>query len=316
MKRRDFLKVLAGGGLLLATESEAVLRPPKSLPPQALGILYDSTICIGCKACVSACKQYNNMPPEHTSSLSLWDDPVDLSGKTLNIIKVYKTGTGQEKNNPTNGFAYIKRHCMHCIDPACVSACPASALRKDPQNGVVRYNKDACIGCRYCQVACPFNIPKFQWEEAFPQIKKCQLCDHRYAEGNYAACCQYCPSGASIFGRVSDLMAEAKKRLSLKEGTMYEYPVGRVDSKDRLLQPVPGYINRIYGEKEAGGTQYLMLSKVDFNLLGMPELPHTSYAAVSEGIQHTVYKGFIAPVAVFAGLLAIVYRNKRKHEGD
>jgi len=316
MKRRDFLKVLAGSGLLLAAESEAAVRPPKSLPPQALGILYDSTICIGCKACVSACKQYNNMPPEHTSALSLWDDPVDLSGKTLNIVKLYKAVTGKEKNNPTDGFAYIKRHCMHCIDPACVSACPASALKKDPQSGIVRYNKDACIGCRYCQVACPFNIPKFQWDEAFPQIKKCQLCDHRYAEGNYAACCQYCPTGASIFGSVSDLMAEAKKRLSLEAGTMYEYPVGRVDSKDRLLQPVPGYINRIYGEKEAGGTQYLMLSKVDFKLLGMPELPHTSYAAVSEGIQHTVYKGFIAPVAVFAGLLAIVYRNKRKHEGD
>lgn len=320
IKRRDFLKVVAGGGLLFAAgESPAYARPPKIMPPQAVGMLYDSSICIGCKVCQFACKKYNEMPAEHTfrppeMTDRLWDNPIDLSGKTLNIIKAYKHGTGEAKNAETDGFAFIKRHCMHCVDPACVSACPVSALKKNPINGVISYHKNACIGCRYCQVACPFNIPKFEFDKAFPQIRKCQFCDHRFAEGKYSACCEFCPTGASIFGPAKGLLEEAKKRLTLKAGEYYEYPVSTLESKFKLRQKVPAYINHIYGEKEVGGTQYIMLAGVAFDKLGMPVLSEKSDAMLSESIQHTLYKGLIAPVAVLAGLMFAAYRSTKKNE--
>lgn len=322
IKRRDFFKVVAGGGLLLASRANpafAIARPPKSIPPDAVGIFYDSTICIGCKVCQHACKEANNMPAEHTfrppeMTDNLWDNPVDLSSSTLNIIKLYRNGTGEEKNSEVNGHAYVKRHCMHCVDPACVSACPVSALKKDPKNGVVSYNKNACIGCRYCQMACPFNIPKFEWDVAFPQIRKCQFCNHRFVEGKYSACCESCPTGASIFGPAKDLIEEAKKRLALKPGDYYDYPLQTINSKNKLRQKVAKYVSHIYGEKEGGGTQYIMLAGVPFDKLGMPALGDSPDAALSEGIQHTVYKGMIAPTAVLAGLMFAAYRNTKNNK--
>lgn len=320
IRRRDFLKIVSGSGLLLAAGGSPVYaRPPKTMPPNAVGILYDSTICIGCKVCQFACKEHNKMPSEHTlrppeMTDKLWDNPADLSDKTLNIIKAYKHGTGETKNAETDGFAFIKRHCMHCVDPACVSACPVSALKKDPQNGVVSYNKDACIGCRYCQIACPFNIPKFEFDKPFPQIRKCQLCDHRFAEGRYSACCEFCPTGASIFGPVKELLNEAKKRLTLTPGEYYEYPVATVDSRFKLSHKVSAYINHIYGEKEGGGTQYLLLSGVPFDKLGLPVLSEVADAQRTESIQRTIYYKMIAPVTLLAGLLYAVYRNTKDKE--
>jgi Fe-S-cluster-containing dehydrogenase component len=318
INRRDFLKVVAGSGVLLAAgESSALQRPPRSLLPDAVGMFYDSSICIGCKACQHACKENNDMPAENTIRPpdmidNVWDNPVDLSGKTLEIIKAYRNGTGEEKNSETNGFAFVKRNCMHCVDPACVSACPVSALRKDPKTGVVTYNKNACIGCRYCQMACPFNIPKMEWDKPFPQIRKCQFCSHRFAEGKYSACCEFCPTGASIFGPAKDLLVEARKRLTLKPGDYYEYPVQTVNSRNRSRQKVGKYINHIYGEKEAGGTQFIMLAAVPFDKLGLPSLSDSPDASFSEGLQHTLYKGMIAPAAVLAGLMFAAYRSTKK----
>jgi Fe-S-cluster-containing dehydrogenase component len=286
------------------------------MPPEAVGLLYDSSICIGCKVCQKACKGSNNMPPEHTLRQpemmdNVWDNPADLSGKTLNIIKAYRSGTAETKNSEENGFAFIQRHCMHCVDPACVSACPVSALQKDPKTGVVTYDKKACIGCRYCQMACPFTIPKFEWDLAFPQIRKCQFCDHRFAEGKYSACAESCPTGATLFGPAKDLMEEAKKRLTLKAGSYYDFPIQTIDSKNRSRQKVATYVNHVYGEKEVGGTQFIMLAAVPFDKLGLPDLGDRPDAALSEGIQHTLYKGMIAPAAVLAGLMFAAYRSTK-----
>lgn len=312
LDRRDFLKLAAGGTALLASGREAFAREAKGRLPGALGILYDSTLCIGCKVCQAACKEFNNMPPEHTSIDKIWDDPVDLSSKTFNIIKAYTHGTGLTKDSVTDGHSFIKRHCMHCVDPACVSACPVSALKKNPETGVVGYNKSACIGCRYCQIACPFNIPRFEWDKPFPVIRKCQLCDHRYKEGKFAACCEFCPTGASIFGNVDDLLSEARKRLSsLKTGEYNEFPIAHVKSNYKSYREVSTYQNRIYGEKEGGGTQYLMLSAVPFEILGMPALSNVSDANRSETIQHTIYYYLIAPVLFLAGITYAVYRNTK-----
>ncbi len=317
LSRRDFLKVSAGGGLLLAanlTPAPALAREPLPRLPEAMGILYDATVCIGCKACMTACKEYNHLPPDHYDPNGIWDDPVDLSARTVNIVKLYRNGTSLAKDQEVNGYSYVRRLCMHCVDPSCVSACPVSALTKDQTTGVVKYNKNNCIGCRYCQIACPYNVPKFQWDQTFPQIVKCQLCDHRIAVGGYSACCEFCPTGASIFGNVQDLRKEAKRRLSLKVGEVAEYPLQRVDSTDKTHRQVTPYLNQVFGEKEGGGTQVLMLANVPYNKLGLPQLPPESQASQSETLYHTLYKGMILPYVVLGGLFYVIYKNTTGHE--
>lgn len=312
IKRRDFLKVAAAGGLMVAANAgPALAREQKARITGAVGMLYDSTVCTGCKACVSACKQYNDMPPSFSSSDKLWDNPLDNDSKTLNSIKLYKDGTGEVKDREKDGHAYIKRQCMHCVDPACVSACPVSALKKDEKTGVVKYDKNACIGCRYCQVACPFNIPKFEWEKAFPQIRKCELCAHRFEKGGFAACAEFCPTGATIFGPVDELLAEAKKRTTYKPGEYQMYPVERVNGKQTTERLVTPYLPQVYGEKEGGGTQVLYLAGVPFEKLGLPALEEAPSAAKSETIQHTLYKGMIAPIVFLGGLVYIVHKNSK-----
>lgn len=315
IKRRDFFKVATAGGMMLASGARPVLaREPHARLKDAVGILYDATVCTGCKACVSACKQYNDMPPSFSSDDKLWDNPLDTDPKTYNVIKLYKDGAATVKDREKDGYSFIKRHCMHCVDPACVSACPVSALRKNPVSGVVTYDKSACIGCRYCQVACPFEIPKFEFDKAFPQIRKCQLCDHRLKKGEIPACCEFCPTGASIFGRVEDLLAEARKRLAYQAGQYQVYPVEQINGPHPTERLVTPYNGAIYGEKEGGGTQVLILANVPFDKLGLPPLEEigvVSVAQKSETIQHTIYKGLIAPIVFLGGLVYVVHKNTK-----
>lgn len=311
IKRRDFLKTIAGGTAMVIAQPALTLAKEKSRLPKAVGILYDATLCVGCKTCMVGCKTANDMPVETTESQDYWENPMDLSGKTLNIIKKYQSGTGQFKDRENDGYSFIKRHCMHCVDPACVSACPASAMTKDKETGIVSYNKDACIGCRYCQVACPFNIPKFEWNDPFPKIVKCQLCSHLTEKGDIPACCDICPTGASLFGSVSALLAESKRRQRMVPGKYYDFPVSSLSSGDVQVHKAAQYIPKIYGETEIGGTQVLMLSGVNFSKLGLPDLPDRSYVALAENIQHTLYQWMILPIAAFGGLAYLVKRSEK-----
>ena len=168
--RRGFLKGVIAGGAAVVASSPVCARDTHGRPPEALGLLYDATLCIGCKACVAACKEANNNPPEFSTEDQLWDTPLDTSGHTFNLIKMYRNGTMEAKDAEVNGYAFMKTSCMHCADPSCVSACPVSAMQKDPVTGVVSYDPDACVGCRYCVVACPFGIPKFQYDSPTGKI--------------------------------------------------------------------------------------------------------------------------------------------------
>jgi Fe-S-cluster-containing dehydrogenase component len=317
ISRRDFFKVSAAGSVAAASTLcpvPALARPTKDRLPEAVGILYDATVCVGCKACMAACKEYNDLPPDRSTPDSLWDDPRDLSANTYNIVKLYKNGTGKVKDRPTDGYSYIRRFCMHCVDPSCASACPVHALHKDPVTGAVEYNKDACIGCRYCEIACPYEIPRFQWGSAFPQIRKCQLCSHRIVKGGYAACCEFCPNGGSVFGNVQDLIKEANRRLALRPGKTATYPLHRVGGGDTIQREVATYQNKIFGLQDGGGSQVLMLAGVPFGDLGLPHLSDRSAASRSETIMHTLYKGMVVPYVLLGGLFYFAYKNTNKKE--
>ena len=127
MRRRDFLKAAVAGSATAAVAPAAEARPNLEVPPNAIGMLYDSTLCIGCKACMVGCKEANDMPVEAFDESPMWETPVDTSGKTLNIIKLYRDGTAETKDAETDGYAFVKRHCMHCVDPGCISVCPTKS---------------------------------------------------------------------------------------------------------------------------------------------------------------------------------------------
>ncbi len=326
VNRRDFLKgAVAGAGAAGVTAAagpaSALQRPTPELPPEAVGLLYDSTLCIGCKACVAACKDANGMAPEiHRDqrpwNQGTWDTPQHLSADTLNIIKVYRHGTMEQKDRAENGYAFIKRQCQHCIDPSCVSVCPVSANTKDPKNGIVGHDPDRCIGCRYCVLSCPFGVPKYAFNDPFGRIQKCELCNHLPA-GQLPACVDVCPTGATLFGPTRKLKREAERRLAAAPGERLHVPRGDIEGRvggERLGHDAEAarYQDHVYGESELGGTQCLMLSGVPFDKLGLPtDVPDYGYPAEAEGIQHTLYEGLVAPAVVLAGLAAVTWRNAR-----
>lgn len=283
ISRRTALKGLLTAGAVAATGGTAqAALPPKRPDPDAVGLLYDSTLCVGCRACVTACREANELTPAATPLNGVaYDAPLDLDARTKTIIKLYEAGDAR---------AYVKTQCMHCVDPACVSVCMFSALHKT-SGGIVAYDKDSCIGCRYCQVACPFNVPKFEWASATPKIVKCELCRDRLADGKEPACTEICPRKAVIFGKRADLLREAHRRIAA--------------APDR-------YVPTVYGEHDAGGTQVLCLSGVAFASLGLPALGDQAIPYFTENLQHAVYQGFIAPIALYGALAVVMFRNRNK----
>ncbi len=283
VSRRSALKAFAAAGGTIAT-SAVPLRAdnePRSVPADAVGMLYDATRCIGCKACVTACHEANqDLPDTRTPGMELYDAPTELNSRTRNIIKLHRSEYID---------SYVKRQCMHCVDPACVGACMLGALQKR-DFGIVTWDAPYCIGCRYCQVVCPFNVPAFEWESANPRIVKCELCVHRLREGLEPACCEVCPREAVIFGQYEDLLAEAHSRI--------------VDRPDV-------YVDRVYGEHEVGGTQVLYLSHVPFEDLGFTRDSTEAVPSLQQSIQHGIYQGFVAPAALYALLGVVMFKNKR-----
>lgn len=350
ISRRGFLKGVAGSGIVMAAGVPSVeARMSKELPPEAVGLLYDATLCVGCKSCMVNCKKENSVPggalykegvapamtdsflcrksvkndrmasaPYETAGIAgnegIWDASRDLSGSTLSIIKAYKNGTGEKKDAAVNGHAFFKQQCLHCITPACVSVCPAGAFIKDATTGAVYYEAYRCIGCRYCQIACPFNVPRYEWSAVWPEVRKCQLCRHRLAQGKYAACAEFCPTGATIFGKVTELREEALKRFALKPGTVYDFPLQTLHAKQTVSRPSAAYADRVYGLKEAGGTQNIMLSGISFDLLGFNEnLPNAALPDLTWAYIAKIPWVFLG---VFLGGTALYTVTSRRERGN
>lgn len=300
VNRRQLLKGIMGaggavaGGLVCSVAAEEHPAYPVA-SPDAVGMLYDNTKCTGCRACMTACSEVNGLPAETLCpidpaiSTGLWDVPADLDSKTKNIIKLYREKDG-------DNFAFVKRQCMHCLDPACVTGCPFGALKKNTW-GAVTWNSSFCIGCRYCEVACPFDVPKFQWDQWNPKIVKCELCfDQRLKNNQEPACTAVCPTRAVIFGNRNHLLAEAKQRIADTPGKYFE--------------------GRVYGEHEAGGTQVLYLSAVAFDKIGLPKLGNTSLGHYATKVSSVIYKWLSGPIVVAGILGSVIKRNWKRHEAE
>jgi Fe-S-cluster-containing dehydrogenase component len=277
-RRTAFKLAVAGAAATLAKPVAAAV--PAAVPADAVGLLFDTTRCIGCKACVVACREANGLEPDTGSSGGLYQAPLDLNEKTKTVVKLFDDGVHR---------SYMKAQCMHCVDPACATACMLGAFKKR-EFGIVTYDVTYCIGCRYCEVACPYGVPKFEWAKAAPKMVKCELCNHRIAEGRIPACAEVCPRQAVIYGKREDLLKDAKTRIADNPGK---------------------YIQKVYGEKDGGGTQCLYISHVPFEELGLPTLGEQSTPTLQRTIQHGIYKGFAAPVALY-GLLGMVMLRNRK----
>ncbi|MCP4046052.1 MAG: hydrogenase 2 operon protein HybA [Gammaproteobacteria bacterium] len=319
MKRRDFLKASATGVAAVCSTEVAQARQNLEPAENAVGMLFDSTLCVGCKACVAKCKEVNDMPPTIEGEQQGWDSARDLSGETLNVIKVYKNGTAESKDKEIDGFCFEKRSCMHCVDPGCVSVCPVTAMRRDPDTGIVTHHADVCIGCRNCMVGCPYNVPQFEYDKTFGQIQKCQMCNQsgveRINNGQMTGCAEVCPTGATLFGSRKGLLEEAKRRMTLKQGDVYNYPRGDISNPDSYHEKdVPAYQQHIWGEKEAGGTNVLHISAVPFDKLGMPPLKERSSTSIAEGVQHGLYSYMALPIIALAGLSYAARRGQ--DDGD
>ena len=288
LDRRSLLTGMAAAGAGAALPVAAAAAERAQAPPDAVGMLYDATRCIGCKTCVVACHEANFDDPWAKEQGRLHYDPVDLDARTRNVIKLFRDG---------DRWSYVKRQCMHCIDPACVGACMIGALEKR-EHGIVTYEPSRCIGCRYCEVACPFNVPRFEWDEpASSRIVKCELCSHRLADGKIPACCDVCPTSAVVYGRRADLLEEAHRRIAAEPDL---------------------YRDHVYGEHEAGGTQVLYLAgrDVSFEELGLPALGDEAVPDRPRTIQHGIYQGFAAPAVLYGVLAAVIWRNRGRGAPD
>ena len=246
--RRQFLGRLAAGVGAVCFSAKADDRASVedfTGYPDRVGMLVDLSLCIGCRKCEEACKQANQLPPV---SVPL-DDKSVFDHQRRTDVDNYTVVNRFTSDQPDHMPVYVKKQCMHCNEPACVSACLVGALTKSKE-GPVRYNPDICIGCRYCMIACPFSIPAFEYNNpTSPQIRKCTLCYDRLKDGQIPACAANCPPEAITFGKRSDLIKLAH---------------------EKIVQNPGKYQDRIYGLTEAGGTSWLYLSKVPFAELGFP----------------------------------------------
>lgn len=258
-------------------------------------VLCDVNRCIGCRGCQVACKQWNEhdefIPTKENAVKSTnrgsYENPPQLFARTWTKIRFTELEYGGKLR-----WVFTKLQCMHCEHPACAAACPVGALQKTP-NGPVTYDDGKCIGCRYCMVACPFDIPTFEWDKPIPWIRKCTFCTtpglNRLAQGWEPACVKTCPTDALQFGDREELLSQAKKRITASPGR---------------------YVNHIYGENEVGGTSWLYISPVPFDKLGFPKLGSQPVTVDAERAMGAVLPVLVGVAATMSSIYWLIQRRQ------
>ena len=243
LSRRAFLGWLGAAGITAAgSKATAATIQHFEGYPDAKGVLHDTTLCIGCRRCEAACNTVNSLPPPEKpfTDLSVLDHPRRTTPRDYTVVN--------RKPGNDDAPVFVKKQCNHCLEPACASACFVKAFTKTPEGAVV-YDASVCVGCRYCMVACPFEIPTYEYDSAFsPRVMKCTLCHPRVLEGKLPGCVEACPTEALLFGRRDDLLKIARQRIARRPDK---------------------YQDHIYGEREMGGTAWLYLAGVPFDTIGM-----------------------------------------------
>jgi len=226
-------------------------------------MLFDSTLCVGCRACELACNTDNELG--RTPDEIFEGRPAEDARALAPSVFTYVTFHQVEADPSTAAFGKVQ--CMHCIEPACVSSCPVLALHKTAEGPVV-WDGTRCLGCRYCMMACPFLVPRFDWDSRNPRITKCDMCFDLQGQGKPPACVAACPSKALRAGTRADLLAEAHRR---------------IETRPRR------YVHHVYGEHEAGGTNFLHLAARPFDELGYRRnLPMRSYREYTKPAMATI----------------------------
>jgi formate dehydrogenase iron-sulfur subunit len=244
-------------------------------------ILTDVTRCIGCELCVEKCKEINRLGIDRPWP---WLSPDGLSASRWTTVIARP------------GNRYVRKHCQHCLDPACVAACPVGALRRTPEGAVI-YDVSVCLGCRYCMNACPFGIPRYNWESARPAIQKCNFCHPRTLKGKKPGCVEVCPTEATLFGDREELLAEAKRRLRAEPNR---------------------YIQKVWGEHWVGGTSVLYISDIEVSFLGWKkELGNLPFPQMTWNILVKMPSIFLGIGGLMAGIYWLGERkNKIQREAQ
>lgn len=276
MDRRRFFKTSLVAGGTAVFSGEALVANDNVKPEEYVGVLVDTTRCIGCRACEVACGETNGMKVPDVVNDEALEDHRTTSTEQFTVVNRYETDQGE---------VFVKTQCMHCYQAACAAACPTVAMEQT-HNGPVIWNPSRCIGCRFCMVSCPFNMPKFEYNEWNPKMQKCNLCFERLEEGEKPACVNACPTDTLMFGtRV--------KNLEVARHRIYSHP-------DK-------YVHHIYGENEVGGTGYIYLSSVPFEQLGFRvDLGTRPYPEYTKEFLYAVPMVLFGVPAFLLGLNALV----------
>ncbi len=291
LDRREFFRIaVAGSTLLLSGETRGTDEAQAIDCSQTYGVLVDTVICVGCRKCEWACNTEHKLTDLSLTSYedkSVFIDHRRPEDHAYTVVNQFI--------NPLNNKPYsIKVQCMHCNHPACVSACIVGALTK-AKLGPVSYDAWKCIGCRYCMIACPFQIPAYEYAESLkPQVRKCTFCSHRLDKGEKPACVSLCPNEALTFGNRHELIELAKSRITAAPEK---------------------YNNYVYGVNEVGGTSWIYLAPTSFDHTELPNLPKEAIPPITETIQHGIFKSFIPPLALY-GLLGLVMHSMKSSENE
>ncbi len=286
MDRRNFFRLSVAAATLLTGRPAGA---SKAAPDRGkgYGCLVDTTRCVGCRECEQACNKRHNLdqPPDSFDEMAVLEKERRMDETTYTVVNKYyprNIGTLVWRQRPV----FVKFQCMHCNDPSCVSACIVGALAKEA-NGAVIYDADKCIGCRYCMVACPFQVPAYEYSDPLtPRVRKCTLCFEYLKDGGLPACAQACPREVIVFGPRDKLLDLARWKIKKSPGR---------------------YVDHIYGEKEVGGTSWLYLASEPFETIGFPNLPEKAPPRLTESIQHGLLSYLAAPLGLYAFLGGVMW---------